>query len=146
MSLDQVIDFVSGLTTFQWVVGFCGIFALGIVATMLNLRRFRPNKRIMENGLDGQATILSAEWTKVRHSGLPEIRFVLAVTMPGWEPYQVTLKKVMDERVYRRMHANMILPVKVDPANREKLEFNYSEKEMLAKPIQRQSLPDDFDI
>jgi hypothetical protein len=74
-------------------------------------------RRLMAEGLVGQATI-----TEVRDTGTvvnqnPVVEFDLQVAVDGRDPYPVTHRQVVSKLVVGNFAPGAIVPVRVDPGN-----------------------------
>jgi hypothetical protein len=74
-------------------------------------------RRLMAEGLVGQATI-----TEVRDTGTvvnqnPVVEFDLQVAVDGRDPYPVTHRQVVSKLVVGNFAPGAVVPVRVDPGN-----------------------------
>jgi|GEM_PF-1908315 hypothetical protein len=79
---------------------------------------------LLENGIQGVAEILSRQQTGVYINELPQVKFLLQVTLPGREPYKVEHKNVVSMLDLGSINVGAKLPVFVDPNNEKNILLN----------------------
>lgn len=97
---------------------------LGVVTlyyTWINARE----KNLRENGLRGQARILSAQQTGRFVNNLPQVKLLLEITSPTGEIYQIEHKEVVSMLAIGSLGAGAVLPVYIDPNNKKKIVLDY---------------------
>lgn len=110
---------------------YFGIFwiALPIVlligATIYITLQDRRETNLRVNGLKGQARILSVEQTGRYVNELPQIEFLLEITSPDGEIYQLKHKEVVGMLSLGAIQAGAILPVYIDPNNKKNILLDY---------------------
>jgi hypothetical protein len=77
------------------------------------------------NGLRGQAKILSAEQTGRYVNELPQVEFLLEITIEYGEIYQLKHKEVVGMLQLGAIQAGAIIPVYVDPNNKKNILLDY---------------------
>jgi len=101
------------------ILGVVGIVLLAIRRRAAT--RFAETERLRSSGLDGTATIVELSQTNMYMNGQPQVAMGLQVTFPGREPYTVQLKEFVPLIFLGALTAGVPLPVKVDPANLQKV-------------------------
>ena len=81
-------------------------------------------RRLMAEGLAGNATITDARDTGERVAGNAVLDLDLAVTLDGGEPYTTTLNYMIAGADMTPYGAGHSYPVRVDPLDRSKLTFS----------------------
>jgi hypothetical protein len=102
----------------------CGtVFSIAVTvgAIILARRFFGPNRKVLEEGLSGEATILQVRQTSVMINNQPQAALRLEVRVPGWEPYETEIKMVIPIVNVPQFQPGAVFPVKVDPNNRSKV-------------------------
>jgi hypothetical protein len=112
------------LNTFLLYFGICWIalpFILFLGATIYINLRDRSEKNLRENGLKGQAKILSAEQTGRVVNYNPQVEFLLEITLEDGEIYQLKHKEVVGMISVGQIPTGAIIPVYVDPNNKKNI-------------------------
>jgi len=65
------------------------------------------------------------EETEIHVNELPQIKFLLRVTLPGRSPYKIEHRKIMSTFILNSLNIGSKLPVFVDPDNPEKILLGY---------------------
>lgn len=73
--------------------------------------------RLMTTGLAGQGTIKALRDTGVQVNMQPQFEIDLDVTVPGRDPYPVTITRVVQMSALPMYQPGAVFPVKVDPAD-----------------------------
>lgn len=107
------------------------LFMVMPVISALGVRFFykRINDRevnLMQNGLKGEAEILSADQTGMYLNELPQIKFLLKITSPYGETYQMEHKDVVNMLNLSSIKVGAKLPVFIDPNNEKNILLVYS--------------------
>lgn len=114
------------LNTFMLYFGIFWI-ALPIViflgATIYINLQDRRETNLRENGLKGQAKILSVEQTGRFVSNNPQVEFLFEITLEDGEIYQLKHKEVVS--MISAIQAGAIIPVYVDPNNKKNILLDY---------------------
>jgi len=110
---------------------FGGFFMIMPVLSALGVSLFykRINDReldLMENGLKGEAEIISADQTGVYLNELPQIKFLLKITSPYGETYEMEHKDVVNLLDLSSIKVGAKLPVFIDPNNEKNILLVYS--------------------
>lgn len=92
--------------------------------TYINLQG-RRETNLRENGLKGQARILSVEQTGTYVNELPQIEFQLEITSSDGEIYQLKHKEVVGMLSLGAIQAGAIIPVYIDPNNKKNILLDY---------------------
>jgi len=127
MSPEDIVGLTGGLSA-----AIIGITCIGLLVTtgitvlaiVLIRRAVGPNKKVLQQGVDGEATILEVGQTGVMVNNQPQARLRLEVRVPGWEPYQTEIKMVIPIVNVPQFQPGAVMPVKVDPNNRAKVVLN----------------------
>ena len=106
------------------------LFMIMPVISALGVRFFykRINDRevnLMQNGLKGEAEILSADQTGMYLNELPQIKFLLEITSPYGETYQMEHKDVVNMLDLSSIKVGAKLPVFIDPNNERNILLVY---------------------
>jgi hypothetical protein len=78
-------------------------------------------QHLMTNGVDATATVQSLMSTGKTVNMMPEIQFVLDVSVGGGAPYSVTHSQVVSPVSIPMVQMGMTVPVKVDPADQQQV-------------------------
>ncbi|MDP3066191.1 MAG: hypothetical protein Q8N08_05565 [Methanobacteriaceae archaeon] len=108
------------LNNFYYLMGASFIIfpALGALGVFLFYKRINDREiYLINNGIEGQAEILQREQTGTYLNEQPEVKFILLVTIPGEEPYQIEHKEVVNLLDVGSITEGKIVPVRVDPKN-----------------------------
>lgn len=100
------------------------ISALGV--SLFYKRINDREKNLMENGLKGEAEILSREQTGVYMNELPQVKFLLKITSPYGETYEMEHKDVLSMLDIGSVNVGAKLPVFIDPNNNKNILLVYS--------------------
>lgn len=117
------------LQNFYYIMGaFFTIFPLmGFIITFAYLKR--SNNReilLMKKGLRGEAEILDREQTGTYINNLPQVKFLLNLTLPDREPYQTDYTDVISLLDMDTIKVGARLPVLVDPDNEKNILLVYN--------------------
>jgi hypothetical protein len=74
-------------------------------------------RRLMAEGLIGQATITEVRETGTSVNANPVVEFDLRVALDGRDPYAVTHRQVVSKLVVGTFAPGAVVPVRVDPRN-----------------------------
>jgi len=85
----------------------------------------RRETNLRENGLQGQAKILSVEQTGTYVNNLPQVKFLLEITSPYGEIYQLEHKEVVSMLSLGAIQVGAILPVFIEPNNKKNILLGY---------------------
>jgi hypothetical protein len=89
---------------------------------------FKPmmvRNKLSKTGVPAQARILSLSDTGVTINMNPQIKLLLEVTPPMGAPYQVEMKQVISRLQVSEYQPGTVLPVIVDPNDKNLIEINY---------------------
>ncbi|MEZ4595644.1 MAG: hypothetical protein R3C32_01745 [Chloroflexota bacterium] len=124
--------------------GIAGItfIPIGIVFTALGLffgRLTAGRRRLLREGIPGQATILSIEGGNMVINNINYLMtFQLLVSIPGRQPYQVEHKQLVPIFAIASLPIGASVPVMVDRANPDKLTIDLAGE---ASAMRRRPLP-----
>lgn len=100
-----------------WTIG--GLVFSFVLVVVLR-RAFGPNKKLLQQGLPGQATIVSVYQTGTMVNNNPQIGLVLQINGPLGQ-YQTETKAVIPMISIPQFQPGAVLPVKIDPSNRNNI-------------------------
>lgn len=128
-SPDALTDDGYSLQNFFYIMG--GFFLIGPLITTVGILLFynRVNDReinLEQNGTRGEAEILHREQTGTYINELPQVKFLLKLTMPDREPYKIEHKDVVSMLDLSSINVGAKLPVFVDPNNPENILLVYN--------------------
>lgn len=128
-SPDALTDDGYSLQNFFYIMG--GFFLIGPLITTVGILLFynRANDReinLEQNGTRGEAEILHREQTGTYINELPQVKFLLKLTMPDREPYKIEHKDVVSMLDLSSINVGAKLPVFVDPNNPENIMLVYN--------------------
>ncbi len=104
-----------------------GITGIGLIWFGLRSRRSAVDAdRIATRGLAGTATITGLTQTGMSLNDQPQIDMELLVSIPGRAPYQARRKEFVPLILLGRLSSGLPLPVKVDPADPQRLVIDWS--------------------
>ncbi|MDQ5808123.1 MAG: SHOCT domain-containing protein [Actinomycetota bacterium] len=103
-----------------WVIVALGLLVLYLVIG----RAARRKQELLEQGVRGIATILSAEQTGVYINEQPQVRLHLRIDAPGMETYEVTRNEVVPLIALGRIGQGQ-LSVSVDPNDPENVAIDW---------------------
>jgi hypothetical protein len=127
MSPEDIFKMTGGLTFGIIAITCIGILittGITVLAIVLIKRAVGPNKKVLKEGVDGEATILEVGQTGMMVNNQPQAALKLEVRVPGWEPYQTVIKMVIPIVNVPQFQPGAVMPVKVDPNNRAKVVLN----------------------
>jgi hypothetical protein len=127
MSPEDITGMVGGLTFGIIAITCIGILVttgITVLAIVLIRRAVGPNKKVLKEGVDGEATILEVNQTGMMVNNQPQAALKLEVRVPGWEPYQTVIKMVIPIVNIPQFQPGAVMPVKVDPNNKAKVVLN----------------------
>jgi len=100
------------------------ISSLGV---MLFYNRINDREiNLMEHGIQGGAEILSREQTGVYINELPQVKFLLKITSPFGETYELEHKDVVSMLDMVSINVGAKIPVFIDPNNNKNILLVYS--------------------
>ncbi|VBB07705.1 Hypothetical protein LUCI_2970 [Lucifera butyrica] len=114
----------STLSNFYYMMGGMFIILPLVLAGVIFLVIKKINTRkiyLAQNGIRGEAEILSLEQTGIYINNLPQIRFQLQVNLPNRDPYQIEHKETVNLISLNSLNIGAKFPVFVDPVNPEKV-------------------------
>ncbi len=100
-----------------WTVGS---LVFTVVLIVILRRVFSPNKKLLQQGLPGQATIVNVYQTGMMINNNPQIGLVLQINGPLGQ-YQTETKAVIPMISIPQFQPGAVLPVKIDPSNRNNI-------------------------
>jgi len=115
----------NSMQTFTYVLGGIFVLAALFIAMYIFMARIRK-ERFEENALRGEATVVSREQTGLFFNNQPQVRFVLDISVPGRERYQVEHKEVVSLLDLDRVSQGAKFPVLVDRDNGKKIKLIFS--------------------
>ena len=120
----DVSDFFAGDQSLFYIMG-----AFFIILPLLILIYYKiGNDRemhLVQNGIKGEAKILNVNQTGMYVNNLPQVKFLLQITTPDTESYQVEHKEVVNMIDLGSIRVGAVLPVFVDPQNPKKILLSY---------------------
>lgn len=112
-----------------WIVAIT-LIPMGIVFTAIGTwlgRLTAGRKRLLREGVPGQATILSIEGGHVVINNIHHlVAFRLLVSAPGRQPYEVRHRQLVPIYAIASMPIGSTVPVMVDPADPQRLTIDLS--------------------
>jgi len=120
--LAGLIGLATGGTILIIAIATCGSI-LFTIALIFIIRRVvgnmvGPNKKILQSGVAGEATIVQIQQTGVMVNYQPQALLTVQVQVPGWEPYQAQTRMVIPQVNIPSFQPGAKFPCKVDPDNR----------------------------
>ena len=120
---------------FLLTAAILGATGLGLVWFGLRARRSAADAdRIASTGLAGTATITALTQTGMSLNDQPQVEMQLLVSIPGRAPYPATRKEFVPLILLGRLSSGLPLPVKVDPADPQRLVIEWSAPSAVAGP------------
>jgi hypothetical protein len=116
----QLALYPDGSTT-QRAIG-AGLCLAGLpfaIPGAIQLRRALRTRRVLLRGRPGEAQVLHLEPTRSEVEGHPVCVIRLRVMLPGEAPYEVAIRWIMGPYDGTRLVPGRIVPVKVDPSDRQ---------------------------
>ncbi|MBM7841582.1 hypothetical protein [Herpetosiphon giganteus] len=104
-------------STIMWMIGS---FVFAIVLFAILRRVYGPNKKLLQQGLPGQARIINVYETGLRINRNPQIGLVLEISGPLGQ-YQTETKAVIPMISIPQFQPGAVLPIKIDPSNRNNI-------------------------
>jgi hypothetical protein len=92
-----------------------------VVAGVVVGRRAAAVERIVQTGLAGRATVTGVTQTGMYLNNQPQLGLDLMVELPGRAPYAAKHKSFVPLILLSRVGPGMVLPVKVDPADPQRV-------------------------
>lgn len=100
------------------------ITSLGV---MMYYKRINDREtNLIENGLKGEAEIINREQTGTYINELPQVKFLLQITTPFGDSYQMEYKDVVSMLDINSINVGAKLPVYIDPNNEKNILLVYS--------------------
>jgi hypothetical protein len=93
------------------------LLIIGIVLAV----KSKGTRSIIESGIAGTGTVVSADETGVRVNDQPMLIFTLDVEAPGLAPYRASSRSTVPFLAVSQLSQGMKLPVKIDPENNQKV-------------------------
>ncbi|MBI5680318.1 MAG: hypothetical protein HZC47_05460 [Methanobacterium sp.] len=128
-SPDALTDDGYPLNTFLYMMGgaFVSFPLMATVGVYSYYKRINDREtNLMENGLQGEAEILSREQTGLYINELPQVKFHLKITSPYGETYEMEYKDVVSMLDMGSINVGAKLPVFIDPNNNKNILLVYS--------------------
>ncbi|NPV89207.1 MAG: hypothetical protein HPY50_00330 [Firmicutes bacterium] len=126
-SPEALTDDGYSLKNFYYMAGVSSIVfpIIGLAGVLMYYKRINDREEhLIQNGIQGIAEILSRQQTGVYINELPQVKFLLLITLPGREPYQVVHKDVVSMLDLGSINVGARLPVFVDPNNEKNIFLN----------------------
>lgn len=110
----------TSMNAINYVIG--AIFIIFPLTLGLGLFFYETKKEVGESslindGIKGEAKILSIKQTGWNRNDLPQIKFILMITIPGEEPYQLEHKEYVNLLDVKNATEGAIIQVMVEPNN-----------------------------
>ncbi|HEX6548883.1 MAG TPA: hypothetical protein VF134_09095 [Candidatus Dormibacteraeota bacterium] len=137
-----VILGVSGLGFFL-VVAIVN-FLVGLVMTVIAVRMGQSaarRERILQTGISGVATLLSADQTGVYVNGMPQVRMRLRIDLPGQPEYEVQRSEVLGFLEIGHLQAGARYVVKADPADPRQIVVDWNSPAGMEQPMAAAQAP-----
>lgn len=128
-SPDALTDDGYSLKYFLYIMGVAFVIfpLISTIGVMLYYKRINDREtNLMENGLQGEAKILSRDQTGVYINELPQVKFLLKITSPYGETYEMEYKDVLSMLDIGSVNVGAKLPVFIDPNNNKNILLVYS--------------------
>lgn len=128
-SPDALTDDGYSSQMFYYVMGgfFFIIPLISTIGILLFYKRANNRKTfLIENGIQGEAEILHREQTGTYINELPQVKFLLKITTPFNEGYEIEYKNVVSVLDLNSINVGAKLPVYVDPNNEKNILLVYS--------------------
>lgn len=100
------------------------ITSLGVMMYYKQINDRETN--LIENGLKGEAEIINREQTGTYINELPQVKFLLQITTPFGDSYQMEYKDVVSMLDINSINVGAKLPVYIDPNNEKNILLVYS--------------------
>jgi hypothetical protein len=97
------------------------LLLIGIVLAV----KSRGTRRIVESGIGGTGTVVSADETGVRVNEQPMLMFTLDIEALGVAPYRASSRSTVPFLAVSQLSQGMKLPVKIDPDNHQKVYIDW---------------------
>lgn len=120
-------DDSSPLKNQHYLMGASFILFPSIALAGVLLYYKKANDRVsflVEKGIQGVAEILGRQQTGVYINELPQVKFLLLITLPGRQSYQTEHKDVVSMLDLGSINVGAKLPVFVDPNNEKNILLN----------------------
>lgn len=117
------------LQMFYYIMGGFFIIIPLIISSLILLFYKRVNDRenfLIQNGIQGEAEILNREQTGIYINNIPQVKFLLKITTPFDETYQIEYKDAVSMLDLNSINVGAKLPVYVDPNNEKNILLIYS--------------------
>lgn len=88
--------------------------AMGRVVFLLWGNR-RATAELAAVGVDATALVLSADFSPLAHDEIPEVRLLVRISGPGFEPFETS--NTVEVRLFPGVAEGALLPARVNPAN-----------------------------
>lgn len=127
--LEALTDDGYSLKNFFYLMGGAFLFfpLISVIGVGLYYKRINDRETfLIQNGIQGEAEILHREQTGTYINELPQVKFLLQVTVSGEEPYQLEYKDVVSMLDMGSINVGAKLPVFVDPNNPRNILLNYN--------------------
>ena len=115
----------NSMQAFTIVLGGIFVLAALFIAVYIFMAGIKEDQ-FEENALRGVATIVSREQTGLFFNNQPQVRFVLDISVPGREQYQVEHKEIVSLFDLGTVSQGAKFPVLVDRDNEKKIKMIFS--------------------
>ncbi len=103
-------------------MAFVGVMGIVFLATGVHhIRAGKKAIRLHTKGLEASGVLRNVSFTGIRVNKVPQYSMDMEVTLPGEEPYAVTLKKTITDSDKDRYHTGAEFVVKVDPEDKSRV-------------------------
>jgi hypothetical protein len=82
---------------------------------------FGPDKKLLEEGVAAQATIIKIWDTGITLNDNPQVGMLLEVQPPDKEPFRVEMKSIISRIALPQIQPGSVVPVRYDPDNPSKI-------------------------
>ncbi len=83
-------------------------------------------RKLIQNGIKGTAEIIRRNQTGFYLNDVPQVKFLLRITIPGRQPYRITHNDYVNILELDAINVGAELPVFVDPDNNHNILLDYS--------------------
>ena len=115
----------NSMQTFTYILGGIFVLAALFIAVYIFMAGIRE-ERFEENAIHGVATIISREQTGLFFNNQPQVRFLLDISAPGREQYQVEHKEIVSLLDLGTVSPGAKFPVLIDRDNGKKIKMIFS--------------------
>jgi hypothetical protein len=126
--MDPIAELLDGSTTLIVAITVGGVcvsilFTLFLIVVIRKVMKnaFGPNEKLLQEGVQAQATILKIWDTGVTLNDNPQVGMLLEVHPAGREPFRVEMKSIISRIALAQIQPGRVVPVRYDPENPSKV-------------------------